>query len=229
MSTEKNLTPMAFKFDVASQEIRSLLIKNEPWFVAKDICDILELTNSRKAIATLDVDEKADVTISYTSSNGVTQNRKVKAISESGLYYLIFKSTKPEAKSFRKWVTSEVLPTIRKKGIYAMNHNRYTDDFIDARDIPYNQQEVNGHLVRVIEIDEELWLSINDVNTAMGARTEANQTAKNLNRKRTLARKIWLYGNTHPAWFTNQHGVSLMLSASRTLRNVKKNQLKLSL
>lgn len=83
------------------------------WFVAKDVCDVLELQNSRQAIAVLDDDEKG-VSNTYTLGG----NQKLSIISESGLYALIFKSRKPEAKKFRKWVTSEVLPQIRRTGTY---------------------------------------------------------------------------------------------------------------
>ncbi|MCK9326214.1 MAG: Bro-N domain-containing protein [Bacteroidales bacterium] len=94
----------------------------DPWFVAKDVCGVLGLENSRQAIQRLDEDEKADVTTNDTSSNGTTQIRKVNTVSESGLYSLIFTSRKPEARSFRKWVTSEVLPAIRKTGKYEVKH-----------------------------------------------------------------------------------------------------------
>ena len=93
--------------------VRVTMIDGEPWFVGLDVCNILELTNTSKTIAGLDDDEKADVTISYGS-----QNRNVKVISESGLYELVFKSRKPEAKRFKKWVKSDVLPQIRKTGSY---------------------------------------------------------------------------------------------------------------
>ncbi len=92
-----------------------------PLFVAKDVCDVLGIVNSRDALESLDVDEKADVAISDTSSNGVTQDRVFNTVTESGLYALVFRSRKPEAKAFRKWVTSEVLPMIRKTGGYAAN------------------------------------------------------------------------------------------------------------
>ncbi len=87
---------------------------NNPWWVAKDVCDILGYSNSRKAINDhLDDDEKG-VTDCYTRG-GI---QEMVTISESGLYALIIRSNKPEAKKFRKWVTGEVLPQIRKTGSY---------------------------------------------------------------------------------------------------------------
>lgn len=97
-------------------KMRSLMRDGEPWFVAKDICAILGIEwKGSDSIGPLDEDEK-DVT-SINTPGGI---QEVLIISESGLYALIFKSRKPEAKAFRKWVTSEVLPSIRKSGKYAM-------------------------------------------------------------------------------------------------------------
>ncbi|WP_416999391.1 Bro-N domain-containing protein [Alistipes finegoldii] len=93
--------------------VRNVVIKGEPWFVAKDVCDILELTNSRKATAGLD-DEEKGVTISDTPGG----QQSLTIVNESGLYSLILQSRKPQAKAFKKWVTSEVLPSIRKYGYY---------------------------------------------------------------------------------------------------------------
>ena len=87
----------------------------DPWFVAKDVCDILGLENSRKATAELDPDEKNTVTI----RDGIAGNPNKTIISEPGLYKLIMRSRKPEAKAFQRWITHEVLPSIRKHGIYA--------------------------------------------------------------------------------------------------------------
>lgn len=116
-------------------KIRATTERNETWFVAQDICDILNLKNPRKAIQSLDMDEKHDVTISYTPGG----NQRVKAVNESGLYHLIFISRKPEAKAFRKWVTNEVLPSIRRTGGYSVRPAqhptlpapKYRPDFIE--------------------------------------------------------------------------------------------------
>lgn len=214
-------TPVAFKFSATSQEVRSLLIENEAWVVAKDICDILELSDVNKTLEKLDDDEKLTRKIFVSG-----QNRKMWLVNESGLYALIMRSNKPEAKTFRKWVTSEVLPTIRKKGIYAMNNNRYKDDFLDARNIPYQKIEINNTTVRMITIENEDYYSINDYHKAINSRTGANQSAKKLNAIESLAFKIWLFGNTHPSWFTKLKGLELLASGSKVM---KSNQLALSL
>ena len=100
--------------------IRAQVINGEPWFVAKDICQALLIKNSRDAVSNLDEDEISDVVLTDTrSKNGATQRRTVTIVNESGLYGLIMQSRKPEAKPFRKWVTKDVLPALRKTGIYA--------------------------------------------------------------------------------------------------------------
>lgn len=101
-----------FNFNGQNQ-VRTILREGEPWFVAKDICDILELEKIDSAIRDLGDDEKGTHTVSTLGGN-----QRMSVVSESGLYALVFKSRKPEAKAFRKWVTSEVLPAIRKTGRY---------------------------------------------------------------------------------------------------------------
>ena len=88
--------------------------QGEPWFVAKDVCDILGLGNMHSSLAALDEDERGLHTMDTPSGN-----QEMTIISEPGLYSLILRSRKPEAKAFKRWVTSEVLPSIRKHGMYA--------------------------------------------------------------------------------------------------------------
>jgi prophage antirepressor-like protein len=118
----------------------------------------------------------------------------------------------------------DVLPTLRTKGYYATNKTK--NDFIDARDIPYISVLINEKPVRCVEIEKNKWFSINDYHTSIGSRTESTQTARKLNLKQPLAAKIWLFGNTHPAWFTTELGLQLIASGSRIFTA---NQLKLSL
>ncbi|WP_170765567.1 Bro-N domain-containing protein [Ruegeria lacuscaerulensis] len=94
--------------------VRVIEREGEPWFVATDVCRVLGIANSRDALSKLDEDEKG---VGLTDTLGGQQ--QVSVITESGLYALAFASRKPEAKRFRKWVTSDVLPTIRKTGGFA--------------------------------------------------------------------------------------------------------------
>lgn len=95
--------------------VRALTIDSAPWFVAKDVCDALGLSNVGQAIVGLDEDEKDSITI----DDGTPGNPNKAIITEAGLYSLILRSRKPEAKRFKRWVTHEVLPSIRAHGMYA--------------------------------------------------------------------------------------------------------------
>lgn len=109
-------------------QVRTLNKDGEPWFVAKDICDALEIVNVTRALSGLDEDEKSSCPSQYEG-----QIRHLNIINESGLYSLILRSRKPEAKRFKKWVTSEVLPAIRKHGGYVHATTEETPEEIKAR------------------------------------------------------------------------------------------------
>lgn len=103
------------RFDFRGATVRVLADEQgEPWFVAKDVCDVLELTNVGEALRALDDDEKNTIRI----SDGIAGNPYKATISESGFYRLVLRSRKPVAKEFQRWVTHEVLPSIRKHGGY---------------------------------------------------------------------------------------------------------------
>lgn len=106
-------------FNFESREIRTLLINDQPWFVAVDVCQALEIRNNRDAISRLDEDERGVATTDTPSGR-----QAMGVINESGLYSLILTSRKATAKRFKKWVTAEVLPAIRKHGRYEDSDNR---------------------------------------------------------------------------------------------------------
>ncbi|CAK0778831.1 hypothetical protein CCP3SC15_600022 [Gammaproteobacteria bacterium] len=114
-STTGTSVPVVYTFPDTNLPVRVIDQDGEPWFVATDVCDVLDLSNTAMAVRPLDDDEKADVSLADTSSG---QRRQFSIISESGLYTLILRSDKPTAKPFRRWVTHEVLPAIRKTGSY---------------------------------------------------------------------------------------------------------------
>lgn len=95
----------------------------EPWFIAKEVCEILEHSNHKVAVQSLDDDEVSKVYLTDT----LGREQETIIISESGLYTLIIRSNKPKAKEFRKWVTGVVLPSIRKTGGYNMNNKMLSD------------------------------------------------------------------------------------------------------
>lgn len=111
-------------FDFKNARIRILKDENgDPWFVAKDVCDALKIANSRQVVQSLDDDEK-DMYNVYTP--GGKQDMHI--ISESGLYSVILRSRKPEAKAFKQWIMHEVLPSIRKTGKYSLNQKFESND-----------------------------------------------------------------------------------------------------
>lgn len=103
-------------FNYESSEVRTLEIDGEPWFVLKDVCEVLDLSTPSRVAERLDLDEVSQTHI--TDSLNREQNTTI--INESGLYSVILRSDKPQAKPFRKWITSEVLPSLRKTGNYSM-------------------------------------------------------------------------------------------------------------
>lgn len=110
-------------------DLTTVEIDGQVWFAAADVCSLLEIKNVSDAVSSLDDDEKL---VSEIPRAG--QLRKINLINESGLYALIFKSKKPSAKKFRKWVTKEVIPSIRKSGSYGINRLE-TPNFV----IRYNE------------------------------------------------------------------------------------------
>ncbi len=234
MRTQKNgagnLLPKVFTFNPSNQPIRVEIINSEPCFVAKDICDALCLKDTEVALRKLDDDEKL-MRKMYVSG----QNRNVWCVNESGLYNLIFRSNKPEAKAFRKWVTSEVLPSLRQTGKYELReatHDhvcrstlwRYRNglvpattrrercgEFADVRNLPFGTYSLNGYAVKKIDYDDETYYSIVDVKKALHLTTDTGSIANSLNVVRELARKLFLFGTTSPSWFCTSDGLQLLL------------------
>ena len=98
--------------------VRVVVVDGEPWFVGKDICDALDIGNSRQAMARIDNDEKSSVIL-----NDGSQGRNMGVVNEYGVYSLIMTSRKPEAREFKRWVTHDILPSIRKTGTYGIPQN----------------------------------------------------------------------------------------------------------
>ena len=103
--------------------IRMQMVDGEPWFAAKDVCELLGLDNSRQAVSRLDDDEKGVI-----NSDTLGGKQELTFVNESGMYALIFQSRKPQARAFRKWVTGEVLPSLRKYGYYVAPGAQLTDE-----------------------------------------------------------------------------------------------------
>lgn len=123
-------------------ELRTVEIDGEPWFVGKDVAEALGYSNTSKAIITHVADEDKIIKMLPNSQNGKTVG-KTYIINESGLYSLILSSKLPSAKEFKHWVTSEVLPSIRKNGAYIRNQENMTPAEIVARGLIAAQKIIN--------------------------------------------------------------------------------------
>ena len=108
-------------FNYNSNQVRTVQINGDPWFVLKDVCKILGITDHKVTARRLDEDEVCQIPL----IDSIGRKQPTTVVNESGLYNTVIRSDKDEAKPFRRWVTKEVLPSIRKNGIYA------TDEFIE--------------------------------------------------------------------------------------------------
>jgi prophage antirepressor-like protein len=120
-----NLIP----FNYQSKQVRTIIKDNEPWFVAKDICEALEIGNITDALSRIDLDEKG-----FDSIDTPGGSQMMYTVNEPGLYSLILGSRKPEAKPFKRWITHEVLPTIRKTGGYIGNDEAFIKTYLPFAD-----------------------------------------------------------------------------------------------
>lgn len=111
-STENNALQV---FGYEGKTVRTVLRDGEPWFVVADVCAVLEIGNPSMVVKRLDPDDLSQIEV----IDSMWRQQTAYAVSESGLYDLILRSEKPEARKFKKWVTAEVLPSIRKHGLYA--------------------------------------------------------------------------------------------------------------
>ena len=112
--------------------VRVIERDGEPWFVAKDVCDILGLSNTSKALQDLKK-KKKDITSSYTLSTAGGK-QKMSIVNEQGLYLLIMQSRKPQAVEFQLWITGEVLPAIRKTGGYVADEELFVNEYFKDMD-----------------------------------------------------------------------------------------------
>ena len=108
-------------FNYNQSEVRTMTINNEPWFVAQDVCNILEIINVSQALGRLDDDEKG-----IYSGDTLGGKQDLLCVSECGLYSLVLGSRKPEAKPFKRWIAHDVIPSIRKTGKYEIDQKPKT-------------------------------------------------------------------------------------------------------
>lgn len=153
VSATSLVTPVAIgaggpiRFDFNGSEVRVVTRNNDPWFVLADVCRVLEISNSRNVAARMDDDEKGVHTMDTSSGR-----QQMTLISESGLYSLILTSRKTEAKAFKKWVTGEVLPAIRKSGGYMVAAPDETPEALALRALTVLQATVERQKAQLAAI-----------------------------------------------------------------------------
>lgn len=135
-------------FSFQEKQVRVVVKDGEPWFVARDVCAILEIGNTSQALVRLDDDEKG--VISTDTPGGV---QEMAAVNESGLYELVLGSKKQEAKEFKRWIKREVLPSIRKTGAYAVSDNKV---------VPLSERQA---LIQSLKLTAELAEEVEEVKT----------------------------------------------------------------
>lgn len=146
------------KFDFKGAPLRTLTDKaGEPWFVAKDVCDILEISNPSDALKRLDDDERSRFNLGRQGETNI--------VNEAGLYVLVLGSRKPEAHEFKRWVTHEVLPSIRKHGGYMAGQERMTPEQMALASMRWLQSKVDEQ-AKQLKAQEGKVLFANAVETA---------------------------------------------------------------
>ena len=185
--------PTEFRFDDSS--VRTVVKDGEPWFVAKDVCEILDLEDPSMTVSRLDEDQRGKANVCTPGGQ-----QQMLTVSESGLYSLIFTSRKPEAKRFRKWIASEVLPEIRKTGGYRRPETEFAGlsgerveyerwllerALLDAKLIALGMQSIGVHYERMATDDPEFGAARADSNFADYHR----ELRENVHRSREFMRR----------------------------------------
>lgn len=129
-------------------QVRTTIRDGEPWFVAADVCRALDIGNPRMATARLDDDEKNTV----ISTDGNRGNPNMTIVSEPGLYALVLGSRKPEARAFKRWITHEVIPSIRKSGGYIAGQDTMSDADLMAKALLVAQRQIEQRDKQITEM-----------------------------------------------------------------------------
>ena len=133
--------------------IRAIVKDGQPWFIAKEVCTALDLSNVSGSLAHLDADERNTIQL----LEGTPGNPNRATVNESGLYSLIIRSRKPEAKAFRKWVTSTVLPTLRKDGLYIAGQEKPITDALTLPELLEQLATVQAKVDAIKETQIRAW------------------------------------------------------------------------
>lgn len=197
------------RFDFKGAALRTLTDEEgEPWFVAKDVCAVLELNNVSQALTRLDGDEKSSITL----NDGTPGSPNKSIVSESGLYALVLASRKPEAHEFQRWVTHEVLPQIRKTGGYIPTDAGDDDMTILAKAVMIGQRTMEAQKRRIqaqqTRIDElqpkaSMWDNFVGIPDVLSVGNSAKPLS---NLGRPIGRKTLFSWLEHNGWVFRENG-----------------------
>lgn len=148
---EKNEMNEMKVFDYNEHQVRTVEQNGEPWFVLKDVCDVLGLTTTARVSERLDEDEVSQTHV----IDSIGRRQETTIISESGLYNVILRSDKTEAKPFRRWVTSEVLPSIRRTGWYIKDQDTLSAEELIAKAVIVAQKTLAEREARLAALTVE--------------------------------------------------------------------------
>lgn len=194
--------------------VRAFESDNQVWFVAKDVCDVLMISNTTQKVALLDDDER--------SMFNIGRQGEANCVNESGLYSLIITSRKPEAKRFKKWITSEVLPSIRKTGSYTVQLSPAEILMKQAEMMLEMERKAKALEAKQEEMQEEQRIIKARINTFDGLEIENDRQKFNAMIRKYAAVK----GISHPeAWrtFVRKYNQAYGTNLTALINNFKKN------
>lgn len=207
--SDTNNTAQVVPFTYDDAAVRTIVIDGEPWFIARDICNALGLPNLSMALQRLAEDEKG---VNRIDTLGGSQQMAI--VSESGMYALVLRSDKPEAVTFRRWITSEVLPAIRKTGNYsttpALTAPPLTGPELIATALIESQKMVEARDARIHQLEEKVtadapkvgyidqYVTDTDLLSFSTVASTNGVTEKAL--RELLLKKDWIYAQTDSRW-----------------------------
>lgn len=219
-------------FDYNGQQVRTVLIDGEPYFVARDVLAVLGLQNPTEAMRGLDDDEFTTTEV----VDSIGRSQAMFAVTEAGMYSLVLRSRKPEAKAFKRWITHEVLPAIRKTGAYAPAQP-LTGAVLMAQALIEAHSTMATYQARVKELEpmaqswEKLASATGDYSVRDAAQVLCRDGGIQIGQNRLFrylreASRPWLDGNSRPyQWAVDQGLVAEKISSFKFYRTNGEEQL----
>lgn len=202
-------------------EIRTVEINGEPWFVAVDVCRALELEDVNKALSRLDDDESTRIEIPHPQS---TEKRiVVNSVNEPGLYSLVLGSRKKEAKLFKRWITHEVIPSIRKTGSYSMTPKDYASalralaDEVEKRERLEIENKIQGQIITEYQPKVDYYTEILNSTGTMTVSQIAKDYGMSAKQLNVILKEEHVQYNNRGQWLLYQDKASEGYTKSKTI------------